>query len=365
MTALTLANVGSPLVFLGLGHLLVGNLLIGWLEGSLLARWLGLPRQSAVLWMILGNYFSAATGVVLLVWVRSLAPALIGETLSGARLAGFVVGVMLLTFALSCIVEFLFLLVATIQRPARWASRIRAHIGVQAVSYSVMLLLYWWTSPMTLLSDARFLNEAKSILRGDEGWVYYVDPHVGTLWRVRLDGTARENLGARISSDRHGQTSCRLYARPRADGAADIVWGSDEFSMSVPGTAAPRPHEADPERPSWFVATEFPATGERAFTVRAAPSPSSYLGFIPTGVGQRTSPSKRGLSLQSPIIDWCPSTPTLLPRGGVVVEFGPYLLLVNEALDVYCLGRGRCPAVVLEASATSSSSKSPSSHQTP
>lgn len=365
MTELTLANVGSPLVFLSLGHLAVGNFLIGWLEGSLLSRWLGLPRRAVVLWMILGNYFSAAAGVALLAWVRSLVPDLIGESLSGARLAGFVVCVLLLTFALTCVVEFLFLLVPAVQHPTRWASRIRAHIGAQAVTYSIMLVLYWATSPMTLLCDARFLKEANSILRGDEGWVYYVDSRVGTLWRVRLDGTARENLGDRISAPRHGQTSCRLYARSRADGAADIVWGADEFSMTVPGVAAPRPHEANPDGPSWFVATEFPAKGERMFTAKAESFPSSHLRFLPAGEWQRAQHPLKGLSLQSPIVDWYASTPTLLPRGGVVVEFGPYLLLVNEALDVYCLGRGRCPAVVLDASVTSPSPMSPSSLQTP
>lgn len=56
------ANAGTPLMWAGMLHLVVGNALIGLLEGGLLARLCQIPPGKAIGTMIAANYFSAWVG---------------------------------------------------------------------------------------------------------------------------------------------------------------------------------------------------------------------------------------------------------------------------------------------------------------
>ena len=60
---IALANVGTPLLWVGTFHLLIGNALIGLGEGLLLARWFKAPKQRAIQIMIGANYFSMIVGL--------------------------------------------------------------------------------------------------------------------------------------------------------------------------------------------------------------------------------------------------------------------------------------------------------------
>lgn len=365
MTAWTLANVGSPLLFLSVGHLYLGNLLIGWLEGSLISRWLGVPRTAAITWMIVANYMSAVVGAACFLWLGGQASEYFGETLRGGELRAYVAWVVSATFLLTCVIEFPLFVVSAVASPGRWSVRLRAHIGAQATSYAFMLLLYWWISPMSLAFEARFIEHPHDILRGDQGWVYYVHDRNGELWRMRLDGSRKEAIGARVSVVDRSRFSCKLFARPRDGGGADIVWGRDEFVTSTPGLAAPRPSDMSMEATSYNQAVEYPPAAVRAFSVQAGNFLESRVSFYYQDGEHAGTGRRRDLSLRSPIISWDASTPTILPHGGVVAQFGPYLLLMNERFEVFCLGRGKCPAVVLDAPVTSPDSESPLSPQTP
>ena len=61
-----LANAGTPLVWAGILHLTVGNFLIGWGEGWLLAWLVARPKRPCVSVMMLANFASAWFGGLLL-----------------------------------------------------------------------------------------------------------------------------------------------------------------------------------------------------------------------------------------------------------------------------------------------------------
>jgi hypothetical protein len=62
LPSVALANAGTPLMWAGMLHLVFGNLVIGLLEGNLLAKFFGLPKGKTVGIVILANYFSAWLG---------------------------------------------------------------------------------------------------------------------------------------------------------------------------------------------------------------------------------------------------------------------------------------------------------------
>src|SRR6478672_6937275 len=68
------ANVGTPLMWATMGHLFLGNALIGLLEGLLLGRLFKVPVRSAILTMIAANYLSAWVGMIGLMEVGSKLP---------------------------------------------------------------------------------------------------------------------------------------------------------------------------------------------------------------------------------------------------------------------------------------------------
>jgi hypothetical protein len=56
------ANAGTPLMWAGMIHLVIGNALVGLLEGLLLGWWFRVPRAKAIGAMIVANYTSAWLG---------------------------------------------------------------------------------------------------------------------------------------------------------------------------------------------------------------------------------------------------------------------------------------------------------------
>lgn len=61
-----LANAGTPLLWLTFFHLLLGNFLLGVLEGAVLARWAKVSPGYAVLAMVAANYLSGFAGFLLI-----------------------------------------------------------------------------------------------------------------------------------------------------------------------------------------------------------------------------------------------------------------------------------------------------------
>src|SRR5262245_20873331 len=67
------ANAGTPLMWAGAFHLLVGNLIIGVIEGLLLISWFRVPRGHVIGIMMLAKYASAWGGAYL---VNAILPRL-------------------------------------------------------------------------------------------------------------------------------------------------------------------------------------------------------------------------------------------------------------------------------------------------
>jgi hypothetical protein len=204
-----LANPGTAIVFVVLAHLLVLNLLIGVVEGCLLAMIVRIRFIRAVAIMILANYVSAWIGAFLLGWIapsvyRAWDP---DPPLFHVRLAFLLV--LALSFVLAVVIELPFV---------RWAARAEARPRLcrravalepipkeklsrrrllaactllQAVSYAGLAAYYAPHLELSLLYF-RPVRDASLLAKDARGWVYYISVSSNEIRRVRLDGTGDE-----------------------------------------------------------------------------------------------------------------------------------------------------------------------------
>lgn len=149
------ANVGTPIMWLEIFHLLFGNLFIGIVEGWLLSRIFGAPLGRTILLFIGANYASAFLGYLLITGpVRHL----IHPTLSNAWLIFWLL--MAVAFLLTLLAEFPFAFWALKGKPSRLKKAIVGTLLVQSVSYAVLAWLYWGASGTSLYTETRIVDPA-------------------------------------------------------------------------------------------------------------------------------------------------------------------------------------------------------------
>jgi len=139
------ANAGTPLMWAGMIHLVIGNALVGLLEGLLLAWWFRVPRAKAVGAMIVANHISAWLGGL---FIRgAIVRALPMDLTNGWQWFWIMVVV---TYFLTLVLEWP--LVASGVRGAQaWLMRsVRASLLIQSSSYILLFGWYWMASGTSL-----------------------------------------------------------------------------------------------------------------------------------------------------------------------------------------------------------------------
>lgn len=295
------ANVGTPLVWLQMSHLAVGNLLIGLGEGIVL--WVAfrarLPLACGV--MVTANYASAMAGMLLLVSMSVLFGAggrplygILGPTpLYGLERALWLCGALVVAFTV--LLEWPFCARALAPRKRLAAISLAASLVVNALSYAALAPLYRRASDMSLLHQVR-RDPSLPASSPNKGWVTFEGPEGAS--RIRLDGTGLERLPA-ASTDQ-------------------------AVSGAGPGT------DLRPE-------------GQRTCKVRA------YQVFAHGALVVEGSGGPLRLALETPFYQWRVGKPIVLPSDQVVYECGPQIVLLDiPTRRIAFLARGRSPVVVLD-----------------
>lgn len=347
-----LANVGTPLMWLGCGHLVLGNLIIGLCEGGVLSWWGGVKYKPAALAMIAANYVSGLVGVALLPLLARWVDA--GFADPPLYRAGLTLGVLVgVAFVLTVLVECP-LVLWTLRGSARGrGARLAAGVWVQGASYAVLIPMYLWVSPMSLLTDCTVVRDVGGMAGDASGWVYYIDERGDAVRRVRLDRTSDEKVGEISEKPRRARWD-QLWARLEADGSVSIVDGEAEYAVvratRVSGLVGARTDAYNPDGPSRVYAIDFrDDPGRAAFTYRALPVMDSGLDRIELGAGGYANGERvRTLTYSNAIVHWGAGSPVILPNGSVVFEFGRQIVIMDERQRVGFLARGTSPAVVLD-----------------
>ncbi len=345
---LLLANVGTALSGLGCGHLLIGNLILGWLEGGVIALRHGSPRGRATWLMILANYFSAGVGALLLAYFDWQFDHPEGWRITVENTFAIHMLAIFVAYALTLVLEFPFVRsaagVGVKLRPA-----IKTNLIVQTATYALLVALYASFSQHSIGLFGWRAAKPADFARDSSLWVYYVATD-GDVWRVRTNASARERV---VDVPReHRPASIAAYRRADGAGWDLLVFGRRALNeRAIRVLASFSPDDAvDPNqypyiepasalgyaqlatRPSDRGLARVVATPPHQYHIAALQPPAAGLEvqWRPPGISiRRADGVSRELAVRTPLAFWYSRGSAILPSGQVVHQLGDQIVLLD------------------------------------
>lgn len=361
------ANAGTPLMWAGVLHLMIGNLFIGVLEGLLLAklfRLSSLGRAAGLL--IAANYFSAwIGGVVILGQISTILPIDITNVWPMFWL--------LVAIAYLITIAFEFPFVAFAFRGKNdWLPRsIKASLIIQTVSCSLLFGWYWLASGTSLLTDIQVVaSEAISVPDGIV--MYYISAADGDVYSRRLgerDSRAVFDLNSTHWDDRLyvrpssvKKTSWDLLARLEVehDREPHLLPIRESFASVVAVTERDRDTDFSPEG-TWFNIGPIRRLGGARDS-----DWEFWAGFWAMegirGSNKTTNETTR-LSLETPFMAWRVRNATHLPTDKVLLQLGEDQICLYDPIQkqIALLVKGRGPVAVMEVDPRNTPATAPTS----
>lgn len=348
------ANAGTPLMWAGMIHLVIGNSLVGLLEGLLLGWWFGVPRAKAIGAMIVANYASAWLGGL---FIRaSIVDALPMDLTNGWHWFWIMVVV---TYCLTLVLELPFIAWGFRDTPAWLKKSVHASLLVQSSSYILLFAWYWMASGTSLYTKMRIVAPDDLALP-ESVLVYYIASSDGDVYRRGLASKEAQKI-----CDLNSKTvNDRLFVRPSAldTNQWDLMARLETSDRDNPKfvevltnlhvQAAPdwRSTQTDPPdyQGTWLTCGEVQGLGS------AANSPWEFwAGFWPVE-GLRASQKETGtqvsFSYDTPFGAWTVRNAVHLPGDKVLFQLGDDQICVFDPVEsrVALLWHGRGPVPVIE-----------------
>lgn len=338
------ANAGTPLMWVGMLHLLIGNALIGFCEGLILQRKFA-AENSPYFRMVGANYVSAWLGGFALGW---FAGWLDWNLNNGWMLFWSFV---FLAYVLTIFVEWPFVFWSFPKQSRNWKQSLKASWLVQTCSYVVLFSGYWLASSTSIYSRVEVVRSSEITLAGHLDLFY-----LGTDGRVYQD---HETFGDFVSTNHND----RLYFEPtpevtntwdlhvRVDARHDADVRFIKLASALAGSAASVDEQranAGKVRETWF-------NFGKAVNVGVGTNAVWYLrsGFWAIeGLrvrDERTDEQYR-FSWETPFSQWPIRNVMQLPNEQAIFQLGEDQVCVLDLKTkrVALLARGRGPAVLLK-----------------
>lgn len=193
--SLLLANTVTHMMSVYIPFLLIGNAIIGLLEGLVLAKLFKANRKRAFGLMIGANYVSAFAGVVLYGDASKTGLIQARWPLNIENYENWIVMAVAVAFIVTLILEWPFCHASFDKDRRKLRRTIPACLLVQSLSYLCCLapfsLMHWKID----LGEHVTIDESLSFIPDNlPFWVYYIDPIDGDIHRMRPNGSNNENF---------------------------------------------------------------------------------------------------------------------------------------------------------------------------
>jgi hypothetical protein len=347
------ADAGTPLMWATMLHLVIGNAIIGVLEGFILAKVFSLKKVKCIGLMIAANYFSAWIGGFLI--SGAIARHLHMDLNTGWTSFWILV---VATYAITLILEWPFVALC-FRGSDNWFRRsLSGNFLVQSASYVLLFRWYWSASGTSLYTKAAIVSP-KDLSLPESVLVYFISDRDGNVYARQLAGTQD-----RLIFDLHStNTDDRLFVRPRSTNQTDswdllarveVENSRDgklvEIQRDFAGGAVcdSRASLSPPQyEGSWFNFGDVPRLGD------AEKSDWRFeTGFWPIEGLDGTNAMKHArvhLSFETPFGVWVVRNATHLPGDKVLFQLGEDQICVLEpdAKRVALLIHGRGPVAII------------------
>ena len=362
------ANVGTPLMYTTLMHLLFCNAIIGFGEGLFLAHFLKVRKIVMIPMMIVANYFSAWVGWIGLNYFtfEYLKP--------NFNNAMFILWLaIILSFLLTLHLEFPFVYFAQRKQKNHMPKLLRLFALSQICSYAILFLFYFSSSSLTILTKTK-TDHTLSFLPQTNAILYYISTDDGDVYSISLDSLGAPEKVCDLNSDYKRDD---LFVFPSDSSSSDSLEGNHEpwdllARIYQEGEAYPKPVLILPEfstkadiddRRDWDyqkvkeAGIQFAIDGYRSFgpmaDLREAEDQKWYGRTESMGWGFSLSgPSPKGqirLALDAPFINLPLTNATVIPGDILIFQFGQQICALEcETRKIGVIAEGRGPIVVLK-----------------
>ncbi|MFH1418893.1 MAG: hypothetical protein ABII12_11500 [Planctomycetota bacterium] len=176
-----LADAGTPLVCASGLHILLGNAILGLLEGWLLAKVFKLKRGRCIGLLILANYFSAWLGMFVIDALRA------SQTVDIYNALRLLLILVFLTYLLTLSLEWPFVALCFRKSP-RWFPRsVKASLLIQTLSYLLLFGGFWLVSGTSLYTHFSIVP-AEDVSLPPDVTVYFISKDDGHVYRRSSHG---------------------------------------------------------------------------------------------------------------------------------------------------------------------------------
>lgn len=339
------ANAGTALMWAAMGHLVIGNAIIGAIEGALLARFFECSKARAVSILTVGNYVSAWAGLFIISYVTGL-PDITIENVRGWLVLWFVAA-----FCLTLVIEFPFVCLALRPRPRLLRDAWRGALIVNGISYA--LLSVWYVLPSGTSMVTRLKVVPPSEMRPPEAFaLYYLSVAGDMVYRMDLpDGKSKQAVYDVDVPSPGG----RIYVRPSRNGGFDLLAHSKSDDKKAESLI--EAGFSDRAAVEWRIA-ENPESQAMESFMSCGPVavlvPDSewkfFAGFWANGgiAGTHKEDGRRVVyALETPFAAWLVRDAVQLPGDYLVFQLGrdQICMLHPESRRIALLARGRSPVV--------------------
>lgn len=146
------ANAGTPLMWLSIGHLFLGNILLGIIEGIIVSLLYKTKFTRSVLIMIAGNYASwlIGSGLIMIFQDKFIYAVFRLDTVFALWIISLVI-----LYVLTVAIEVFFFRWALNKNNKAWKWPIKVSVWINLITYSAMILLYLNASKYNFFTDLK------------------------------------------------------------------------------------------------------------------------------------------------------------------------------------------------------------------
>jgi hypothetical protein len=332
------ADVGTPLLWAGLLHMVIGNAVIGVVEGLVLAKLFSLAKIRTVIVMIVANYFSAWVGELFL--GSLIVNHLHIDLNNGWRWFWIMV---LFTYWITLALEWPFVAFC-LRGSVNWFRKsIKGNLIIQTLSYAVLFGWYWMASETSLYTRMHVVSP-REVSLPESVLMYFISEHDGDVYVRDLSGRENRHVFELQSTNEYDvlvfQSSASqtdtwdLFARigQRDPRLVEIEKGFSDAAVA---------HRPNPQ----FREYEIPRLGN-------ADKNEWSFGWWGDEELYGTNAVKRKevfFSYETPFAQWTVRSATQLPGDKVLFQLGENQICVfdPESKKVALLAHGRSPVAVI------------------
>jgi hypothetical protein len=328
-----LANAGTPLMWTGIGHLFIGNAVIGILEGILLSKLFHTPRSKSVNLLVVANYTSAWGGMFLILDRLSHIPIITIEN-AHVWLWLFVA----FAFVLTLLIEYPFFWFLLREQQQAVQKALKATIIIHGISYLLLFGWYGLNSQTSMLTQLDVVS-AEQLQPSEEYVLYFITPDGKKIVRSHLDGKSQESIKNAIATDRNS----RLCVGKNEEGKFDLLVNS-KVILSDFASLAPTP-----EPPEWYHCAPNLFGVVPKLTEKTNWEYRTVVWAAGGIMGYNNQENLRfGFALETPFAFWSVKNATHLAGDFVVFQLGNDQLCILQPQEkrIALIARGKEPVVV-------------------